>query len=452
LTLTALDYGAICGAGMTPENGHFDVIVLGAGVSGLTAAHDLRLQGLNVLILENYPTAGGNHLSKNFAGLTFDAGAIFFWSDSSFLKMFPGVVELWEPVSFSAQRITPNGGVRSYPIDIKNEVLYRSIGYQIRICASIIYQRLYCDSKKSAVDFAMHYLGSRLLIDTGLLFYMERFYGLPADAISFDFATERMRWIRDNGSVRNFLKKEIKACLQALHISAAPAPIRCYARPRVGFDKMYRYITQQLGENGVQTVLDADLRSIRRRDHIFSISTAKGEFTSERVINTMPLGIVIKLFGDNELTSPRSSILSTLCIRFCGKRGFSALVLYNFRKEGLWKRLTMHSDYYGKASDSEFLSVECTSLDVVQEAAFLFADFKKTTADVGLFNGELELVGHFDTYFAYPVHDDGAARKRCESLEKLSAFGIESIGRQGRFQYIPSASEAVDLARTALRG
>jgi hypothetical protein len=64
-------------------------------------------------------------------------------------------------------------------------------------------------------------------------------------------------------------------------------------------------------------------------------------------------------------------------------------------------------------------------------------------ADVGLFDGELELVG---------LHDAGAARKRSESLEALLVLGIESIGRQGRFQYIPSASEAVDFARVAPRG
>ena len=32
-------------------------------------------------------------------------------------------------------------------------------------------------------------------------------------------------------------------------------------------------------------------------------------------------------------------------------------------------------DYYQIASNSEFLSVECISLDVVQAADFLFADF-----------------------------------------------------------------------------
>jgi len=57
----------------------YDVIVIGSGIGGLSAASLLSKRGLKVLVIEQNSVAGGicNSISKN--GYTFDIGASLFW-------------------------------------------------------------------------------------------------------------------------------------------------------------------------------------------------------------------------------------------------------------------------------------------------------------------------------------------------------------------------------------
>jgi protoporphyrinogen/coproporphyrinogen III oxidase len=51
-----------------------DVIIIGAGVSGLTAAHDLRARGYDVQVLERQVNIGGNAISERFGGYLMEHG------------------------------------------------------------------------------------------------------------------------------------------------------------------------------------------------------------------------------------------------------------------------------------------------------------------------------------------------------------------------------------------
>lgn len=51
-----------------------DVVVIGAGVSGLTVAHDLVAQGYDVQVLERQVTIGGNAISERFDGFLMEHG------------------------------------------------------------------------------------------------------------------------------------------------------------------------------------------------------------------------------------------------------------------------------------------------------------------------------------------------------------------------------------------
>ena len=51
-----------------------DVVVIGAGISGLSCAHDLMIQGYDVRILERQATTGGNARSVRFDGFLMEQG------------------------------------------------------------------------------------------------------------------------------------------------------------------------------------------------------------------------------------------------------------------------------------------------------------------------------------------------------------------------------------------
>ena len=57
----------------------FDVIIVGAGVSGLVAAYDLQKKGLKVKVLEVYSEPGGRMRSDLYGGFILDKGFHLFF-------------------------------------------------------------------------------------------------------------------------------------------------------------------------------------------------------------------------------------------------------------------------------------------------------------------------------------------------------------------------------------
>src|SRR5215207_5657250 len=53
----------------------YDVVVVGAGIAGLTAARDLAAAGRAVLVLEGSPRIGGKLRVESVAGVRVDVGA-----------------------------------------------------------------------------------------------------------------------------------------------------------------------------------------------------------------------------------------------------------------------------------------------------------------------------------------------------------------------------------------
>jgi oxygen-dependent protoporphyrinogen oxidase len=79
-----------------------DVVVVGAGIGGLTAARDLTTAGLSVLVLEGSPTIGGKLRLGSLAGVEVDVGA------ESVLARRPEAVDLVEELGVAV--VHPSSG------------------------------------------------------------------------------------------------------------------------------------------------------------------------------------------------------------------------------------------------------------------------------------------------------------------------------------------------------
>ena len=102
----------------------YAVIVLGAGITGLVSASVLLDQGCKrVIVVDEYPHIGGNHIDWSVNGYTFDIGSLIFQDDSPLLKHFPELLEHYVPVSPRWARLTPQGIVTAYPISVKDDIL-----------------------------------------------------------------------------------------------------------------------------------------------------------------------------------------------------------------------------------------------------------------------------------------------------------------------------------------
>ncbi|WP_031500666.1 NAD(P)/FAD-dependent oxidoreductase [Bryobacter aggregatus] len=78
------------------------VVILGAGISGLMAAHDLRRHGFQVTVLDKGNRAGGRLATRPFEGAIFDYGAQYFTVRherfASYQRAWEtkGIIRLWD--------------------------------------------------------------------------------------------------------------------------------------------------------------------------------------------------------------------------------------------------------------------------------------------------------------------------------------------------------------------
>lgn len=427
---------------------NYDVVVMGAGMTGLTLAYELNRLGFRVCILEEYETPGGNHISDNIDGMSFDIGAIFHWSNGLLFKMFPGLLSASVPVEWRTDRINPDGKVRFYPYEIRSELLSKPILEIIQAFASILKNRVLPPKKTSAEAFLHHYLGKKLTKSSGIERYVERFYGLHPRDVSYEFARARMFHIVQGTSLS---RRVLYTVSKLFKMGRDKQQSLCLARPVQGFPYFYQIAINQLRADGVTVKLNCKTQQIEKQASGFQISTEAEQISSERLFNTIPLEHIAEKLQIESSAIPTSLKLYSLYFRFRGELGFEGPILYNFQEEGLWKRLTLHSKYYGDVDGWSYFSVETTvHLDDNKDVNSCEDDFRESIRGVDILNGELELVGHRQTDFAYPLYEHDVTARRNEILQKLEALGIESAGRQGRFEYLPVTHYAIMSAKDAI--
>ncbi len=97
---------------------HYDVIVVGAGLGGMTAASLLAKRGLAVLMIEQQDKPGGSCTSFRRKGFTFDVGtAMLYGFGERGFKPFRFVInELEEPVEVVAHKTLARMTFEGQPI------------------------------------------------------------------------------------------------------------------------------------------------------------------------------------------------------------------------------------------------------------------------------------------------------------------------------------------------
>jgi len=427
------------------EGEPFDAIILGAGISGLVAAAMLsENEPTRVCVVDTYRHIGGNHIDVAIGPYTFDVGSLIFQDDSPLLRHFPELLPFYVHVEPTWSRLTPQGHVTTYPVSVKDDIIAAGAFEWVRIGLSLLWARTAQRRVSNAHEFARYWIGARFLKRSGLENYLERFYGLPAKRIDAKFAESRMLWIKEHASLRTYVGRWIKPSPDVLKN-------RQLARPREGFSHLYQAARQKLERRGVVFLLGANISGVEKAARGFNVRTRTTCLRSERVISTLPLMEASRLCGLPTATALQTVTLISLFCSFAGKRGFSSAILYNFSDQGSWKRLTVYSDFYGQVDNREFFAVEVNADLVGFDVQVAYQEFRKHTEQDGLFTGDLVFEGSYILDNAYPIYTDGAFAKAGQVTAALKAFGIESIGRQGRFDYQPTARDTTLKAERALQ-
>jgi protoporphyrinogen oxidase len=429
-----------------------DVIVLGAGVAGLTATHTLLQETGDILCLETFDHVGGNHRSRNIGEYSFDIGSIVLDANAPLFSYFVGLRDLCVPFNMAIQRVAPRGRVRAYPFEIR-EAFGGNFFAAMANASSLLAGRLSRRAPKNVEDYCIHVIGRRLYEELGLKIYVERFHGLPADAIDVRFAEQRMQFVAKGARPDQIAAAIVRASRNWLAgRSEERASFAALVRPRAGFEALYGAVRDHLVQRGARFIFSVAPRTIRKCNGRFEIDTDRGVFSARRVVSTLPVNTILPLIGARTEDALLSSNLLTLFVSFSGARGFAAPILYNFDSAGYWKRLTMHSDAYGRVNAREYFSLEfpftATGPPKCEDA---FRHFRDHVQRSGIFAGDLALEGSELTRNAYPVYTLGSDEVLRRAMRTIEDFGIGTIGRQGRFDYLPTVGRVMTQVEQQLR-
>ncbi len=239
----------------TPAISRTDVLVLGAGMAGLTAARTLAQQGLKVLILEAQPRIGGRILTHSVGDLPIELGAEFVHGRPP--ELLDLIAEagctLYERsgdhLSFEDGHLTPQtDDDRSGTFD-PLEQLSTYHGEDLSFTEYLARGQIDEETRQSAIG------------------YVEGFNAADATQASVLALGAQQRAEDATEGNRIF-------------------------RIREGYNRLPEYLAARLRDLGADLRLNCPVSSIRWRPREVTVETAHGSLTAPQCVVTLPLGVL----------------------------------------------------------------------------------------------------------------------------------------------------------------
>ncbi len=423
------------------------VAVFGGGAAGVVLANELARRGAPVDLLEKAPRLGGLHRSTAAAGMEFDIGAFLFSKEHELFRSFPSLLGSFTRVAPSLASITPKGNIDRYPLSLPG--YFRDNGARVG-CLSVadfFLSKIRYRGRATVPDFTKYYVGAQVYRRSGLQNYIERLFGMPDHDVDMEFARQRLPEIQAYTPIRvtgRYLRR-----VRDRLVMGKREPPTTFVRPPAGFDQVYDLIRSDLERGGVTVHLGCDVRSIRKTADGFDVEFGGGVHRYGRVASTIPVPLALRLAGME--SHARFDTMAVYSMFYTGRLRHHHTEIYNFMLEGVWKRLTAFSKYYGPHRGRDFWTVEATTRDTSAGIlAALRAEFEDHALRFGLCDGTPECVGALVTERAYPVFHRGEFAALEAEKARLTEMGIDHVGRQGAFEYLSSdaaARKARELAK-----
>lgn len=417
------------------------VLVIGGGIGGLAAADALARAGHRVVLLEAGDRLGGMHHSVEIGPYSFDLGAIFYEETAALFDLAPGLRDLCPQVQRVQCRIDPEGALCHYPIELRDLRRWPRARLAGAV-AAMLAARLLLRRDGTLERACVNRLGPVFYRGTGLRDYVARFNVSPPEAIDEEFFVDRMRFVHRQTDFAAMARAGWNGLRHGVFRVTPRDPLR--VRPRAGYGVLFERIRARLEAAGVRVVLQAPVTRIEREaPGRMVVTSPAGRFRAATVVGAAPLDTLHRAVFGTESGFESLSLLTLFVSagRFAPGAGN---LLFNFHAEGRWKRATFYSRLYpDPAIAREYFSVEATLLPgEALTAEAVFAAFRAQCLRLGLAE-DLRLEGAVTTPQAYPLYRPGQLARRAAVLERLVQAGVLPVGRQGRFEYLPTASGVV---------
>jgi UDP-galactopyranose mutase len=308
------------------------VVVIGAGPAGLTAAYALTKRGASTTVLEGDAMVGGISRTAERDGWRFDIGGHRF-----FTKV--GVVSaLWHEILPADQfllrprmsRIYYAGKLFDYPLRAGNALRGLGILEAVRCVLSYTWARIRPPADQSTFEgWVSARFGRRLY---GIFFktYTEKLWGVPADTIQADWAAQRIKNL-------SLSKAVINALLPRRNQKDITSLIEEFEYPRTGPGLMWETCQDKVTAAGGEVVLETKVKTVHWESGLGATGVttfvtggygpgagapagqrtdlgAEQRFPADHVISSMPLSSLVRAF-DPPVPAPVLAAADALAYR-----------------------------------------------------------------------------------------------------------------------------------------
>lgn len=444
------------------------VIVLGAGLAGLSCAYELAKAGHKVLVLEKDAQEGGMSHSTQVGEFTVDHGPHRFHSrDKELLAHVHEVMDNDLVVRDRVSRIYLKGRFFYYPLQAGNVI--RNLPPHILIKAFIDYILIRIKNRFSPIpdnnfqNWVMKRFG-KTLYDIFFGMYTEKAWHMPCSQISADWASQRISQLNLWDAVKKTLRPPKGGEVRSL--------VSQFWYPRVGgIGSLSTHYADKIRSMGGEVLLSTPAEKILRDGERVTgiVYTKNGEKVTSQadyVVSTIPLPRMIESLepGPPEEIRQAISKLRYLSIVFVYLEVSRPVVTTDHWVYLPEKHLKVH-----RISEFKNFSEETGPKDRTMICAEMTCVPGDETWNLSLEEGsklairDLESIGLLKpgeakgryitrVYYAYPVYD----LTYKENLQKLIRYvkpfeNMDTTGRQGLYRY-NNMDHSIAMGRKMARG
>ena len=263
-----------------------NVVVIGAGPAGLTAAYQLTKRGISTTVLEKDQIVGGIARTESYNGYHFDMGGHRF-----FTKSHP-VNQMWQDVLAEdflrrprMSRIYYKKKFFNYPLKPLNALMGLGFVESCLILLSYVRWQLFPHRVEETFEqWVTNRFGKRLFL-TFFKTYTEKVWGIPCSELRAEWAAQRIKDLSVKTIIISMFRKpgtRIKTLIEQ------------FDYPRLGPGMMWRRVTEIVNDGGGEVLLGRGVDRILRKDNrvtavVANVDGADEEYAGSNFISSMPL-------------------------------------------------------------------------------------------------------------------------------------------------------------------
>ncbi len=277
-----------------------EVLIIGAGPAGLTAAYCLTKKMPSVLVIEKDPTyVGGISRTVSYNGFLFDIGGHRFFSKAK------DVVDLWReilPADFIERprlsRIFYDGKFYSYPLSAFEALFNLGPVKSAHCMASFLYARMFpTKNPRTLHQWVRNAFGEKLFA-TFFKTYTEKVWGMSCDEISADWAAQRIKGLDLGVAIKNALVRTLwpKRAKKSGDGDGVKTLIESFQYPRKGPGMMWEAAAKKVTERGGRIMLGRTAAKLAYNKTAklwtVTVTTAEGRretYVARHVVSSAPV-------------------------------------------------------------------------------------------------------------------------------------------------------------------